>query len=88
MICTSGMVGWLVLAASPLLAVALLLLALLGTTLLLVLLLLAIEHGRDLRRIEQHQVDSAARVDKRLRADRACVLRDVTHGAEIEKKDD
>lgn len=76
------------LANSPLLAVALLLLALLGITILVVLLLLAIEHGRDLRRIEKHQVDSAARVDKRLRADRACVLRDVTHGAEIEKRDE
>ena len=67
--------------ASPTLALIILCLALVFTVAVVLLVALGFEHRARLAELRRDQKRNARRVEERLGQDRACVLRDVTHGA-------
>ena len=73
--------------ASPTLALIILCLALVFTVSVVLLVALGFEHRARLGEIQRDQKRNARRVEERLGQDRACVLRDVTHGAPKQESD-
>ena len=71
---------------SPL-ALPILVLVLFGVLALLLLLALGFEHRARLAELRQDQRKQARRVEQRLTTDRACVLRDMSHGTEKHELD-
>lgn len=66
---------------SPTLALIILCLALVFTVAVVLLVALGFEHRARLGEIRRDQKRNARRVEERLGQDRACILRDITHGA-------